>query len=88
MALQIEKALTKNQILEAYLNRISLGQGAYGVQEAAQTYFSKDVEDLTLRESAAFAAIVKSPSKYAPYQTLRPEDFDSDKHIEVGRIDI
>ncbi|NMA86657.1 MAG: PBP1A family penicillin-binding protein [Tissierellia bacterium] len=88
LALQIEKALTKNQILEAYLNRISLGQGAYGVQEAAQTYFSKDVEDLTLRESAAFAAIVKSPSKYAPYQTLRPEDFDSDKHIEVGRIDI
>lgn len=46
------------------------------------------MEDLTLRESAAFAAIVKSPSKYAPYQTLRPEDFDSDKHIEVGRIDI
>ena len=88
LALQIEKALTKNQILEAYLNRISLGQGAYGVQEAAQTYFSKNVEDLTLRESAAFAAIVKSPSKYAPYQTLRPENFDSEKHIEVGRIDI
>ena len=88
LALQIEKALTKDQILEAYLNRIFLGQGAYGVQEAAQTYFSKNVEDLSLRESAAFAAIVKSPTKYAPYQTLRPEDFDSEKHTEVGRLDI
>ncbi len=88
LALQIEKALTKDQILEAYLNRISLGQGAYGVQEAAQTYFSKNVEDLTLRESAAFAAIVKSPTKYSPYRTIKPEDFDSEKHIEVARIDI
>ena len=88
LALQIEKALTKDQILEAYLNRIFLGQGAYGVQEAAQTYFSKNVEDLTLRESAAFAAIVKSPTKYSPYRTIKPEDFDSEKHIEVARIDI
>ncbi|NMB08770.1 MAG: PBP1A family penicillin-binding protein [Tissierellia bacterium] len=88
LALQIEKALTKNQILEAYLNRIFLGQGAYGVQEAAQTYFSKDVEDLTLGEAATFAAIVKSPTKYTPYQTIRPEDFNSEKHIEVGRVDI
>lgn len=88
LALQIEKTLTKKQILEAYLNRISLGQGAYGVQEAAQTYFSKNVEDLTLGESAIFAAIVKSPAKYSPYQTIRPEDFDSEKHIEVGRLDI
>lgn len=88
LALQIEKALTKNQILEAYLNRIFLGQGAYGVQEAAQTYFSKDVEDLTLGESAIFAAIVKSPTRYTPYQTIKPEDFDSDKHIEIGRVDV
>lgn len=88
LALQIEKALTKDQILEAYLNRIFLGQGAYGVQEAAETYFSKDVEELTIAESAVLAGIIKSPAKYSLFQTLRPEDFDSDKHIEVGQLDI
>lgn len=88
LALQMEKALTKDQILEGYLNRIYLGQGAYGVQEAAQTYFSKDVEELTIAESAVLAGIIKSPTKYSIYQTLRPEDFNSDKHIEVGRLDI
>ena len=88
LAIQIEKVLTKNQILEAYLNRNNLGQGAYGVQEAAQTYFSKNVEDLTIAESALFAGIVKSPTKYAPYQTVSLENFDSTKHYEVGRLEI
>lgn len=88
LALKIEKVLTKDQILEAYLNRINLGQGAYGVQEASQTYFSKDVGDLTIAEAALFAGIVKSPTKYAPYHTVRPENFDSTKHYEVGRLDI
>ncbi len=88
LAIEIEKSLTKDQILEAYLNRINLGQGAYGVQEAAQTYFSKDVQDLTLAESALFAGIVKSPSRYSPYQTLKPENFDSSKHHEVGQLNI
>ncbi|MCF6466477.1 penicillin-binding protein 1A [Clostridium sp. Cult2] len=88
LALQIEKALTKDQILEGYLNRIYLGQGAYGVQEAAQTYFSKDVENLTIAESAVLAGIIKSPTKYALYQTIKPEDFDGGKHIEVGQVDI
>ncbi len=87
LALQIEKVLTKDQILEAYLNRIFLGQGAYGVQEAAQTYFSKNVEDLTIAESAILAGIIKSPSKYALYKTIPPEKFDAEKHIEVGQID-
>ena len=88
LALQMEKELTKNQILEAYLNRIFLGQGAYGVQEAAQTYFSKDVQDLTLAESAVLAGIVQSPSRYALYKTIRPEDFNNEKHIQVGEIEI
>ncbi|MBU5427059.1 PBP1A family penicillin-binding protein [Tissierella pigra] len=88
LALQIEKVLTKDQILEAYLNRVNLGQGAYGVQEASQTYFSKNVEDLTLAESALFAGIVKSPTRYAPYHTIRPENFDPNKHHEVGRVEI
>jgi len=88
LALQIEKELTKDQILEAYLNRIFLGQGAYGVQEAAQTYFSKDVQDLTLAEAAVLAGIVQSPTRYALYQTIRPEDFDSEKHTPVGELEI
>lgn len=88
LALQIEKVLTKDQILEAYLNRNNLGQGAYGVQEAAQTYFSKNVEDLTIAESALFAGIVKSPTKYAPFQTVSPANFDSTKHFEVGQLEI
>lgn len=88
LALQIDKALTKDQVLEGYLNRIYLGQGAYGVQGAAQTYFSKNVEELTIAESALLAGVVKSPTKFAPYQTLKPEDFDSETHIEVGQVDI
>lgn len=88
LAIQIEQELTKDQILEAYLNRIYLGQGAYGVQSAAETYFSKSVEELTLAESAVLAAIVQSPGRYGLYQTIKPEDFDSEKHIEVGEVDI
>ena len=88
LALQMEKALTKDQILEAYLNKINLGRGAYGVQEAAQTYFSKDVGELTIAESALLAGVVKSPTKYAPFKAIRLEDFDSNKHYEVGRVDI
>src|SRR5690606_4312877 len=61
---------------------------AYGVQEAAQTYFSKDVQELTLAESAVLAGIVQSPSRYALYQTVKPENFDMDKHIPVGEVEI
>ncbi|WP_077367893.1 penicillin-binding protein 1A [Anaerosalibacter sp. Marseille-P3206] len=88
LSLQIEKVLTKDQILEAYLNRIYLGQGAYGVQAAAQTYFSKNVDELTVAESALLAGIIKSPSRYSPYQTIKPDDFNSDTHAEIGQIDI
>src|SRR5699024_9240453 len=83
LALQMEKELTKDQILEAYLNRIFLGQGAYGVQAASQTYFAKDVQDLTIAESAVLAGIVQSPSGYALYQTIKPEDFDNERHEEI-----
>lgn len=88
LALQIEKAMTKDQILEAYLNRISLGQNAYGVQEAAQTYFSKDVKDLNLAESALLAGIPRNPAKFSPYHKVRPEDFDSNTMFEIGRVEV
>lgn len=88
LALKVETILSKDQILEAYLNRNYFGQNAYGVQEASRTYFSKDVSDLTLAESALIAGIVKSTTQFQPYYRVKPEDFDSSKHYEVGQIDV
>lgn len=65
-ALIIEQKLSKEEILEAYLNTISLGKGICGVQVAANYYFNKDVSELTLLECASIAAITKNPSAYNP----------------------
>lgn len=65
-ALNLEKEYTKDEIIEAYLNVIPLGNGAYGVQAAAKTYFNKDVSELTLVECAAIAGITQNPSRYNP----------------------
>src|SRR3989338_6193193 len=67
LAYRIEKNLSKDEILHLYLNQIYLGNGAYGVQAAAETYFGKDVENLNLAEAALLAALPKAPSKYSPY---------------------
>ncbi|MDO5725389.1 MAG: PBP1A family penicillin-binding protein [Tissierellia bacterium] len=88
LAMQMEQKLSKEQIMEAYLNRINLGQGAYGVQEASQTYFSKNVEELTLAEAALFAGIVKSPTNYQPIKRIEPSDYDPDTMDKVGEIDV
>ncbi len=64
--IQIEKQLTKEQIVEAYLNTIYLGYNCNGVAAAAQAYFSKDVSELTLLECAQLAALPQSPDSYAP----------------------
>lgn len=71
LALQIERQYSKNEILELYLNQIYFGQGAYGVQSAAQVYFKKNVEDLTLAECAMLAGIPKSPNYYSPLNNLK-----------------
>ena len=65
IAWQLERKFTKDEILEAYLNTIYLGYGNYGVGAAARTYFSKTVDDLTLAESAALAALPQAPDAYA-----------------------
>lgn len=70
-AIQLEKHLTKDEILKAYLNTAGLGRGATGVQAAAQIYFSKDVSELNLAECAMIAGITKYPYKYSPYITER-----------------
>ena len=71
LALQLERQYTKKEILEMYLNQIYFGQGAYGVQAAAQTYFGKDVENLDLNECAMLAGIPKSPNYYSPLNNLQ-----------------
>ncbi len=66
LAYRIEDALTKQQIMELYLNQISLGRNAYGVQSAALAYFGKDAKDLTLPQMAYLAILPKGPSNYRP----------------------
>ncbi|MDD7677599.1 MAG: penicillin-binding protein 1A [Anaerovibrio sp.] len=71
LALQLERRYTKDEILELYLNQIYFGQGAYGVQAAAKTYFGKDVKDLDLNECAMLAGIPKSPNYFSPLNNLQ-----------------
>ncbi len=70
LALQLERQYTKQEILEYYLNQIYFGQGAYGVQAAAKTYFDKNVSELDLNECALLAGIPKSPNYYSPFNNL------------------
>ena len=66
LALKLEKEMSKDEIMEAYLNTINLGRGAYGVEAAAERYFNKKCSDLTVSESAVIAAIAQSPSYNNP----------------------
>lgn len=66
LATRIRESLSNDRILELYLNQIYLGAGAYGVAEAALTYFDKSLDDLTLAEAATLAALPKAPSRYDP----------------------
>ena len=66
LAKELEKNLSKQEILSAYLNAIYFGNGAFGINTASQRYFSKEAKELTLAESATLAGIIKSPKKYSP----------------------
>jgi penicillin-binding protein 1A len=66
LAFRLENVLTKQQILELYLNQIFLGRNAYGVQAASRAYFDKDVDELTLPEAAYLAVLPKAPANYDP----------------------
>lgn len=76
-AIILEQKLEKDEILEAYLNTINFGCG-FGIQTAAQAYFSKDVEELTIAESAALAAIPQMPSEFALIQTVSANEVTED----------
>ena len=68
LAFRIERALSKERILELYLNQIYLGEGSYGIASASLKYFDKSINDLNYKEAALLAALPKAPSKYNPYK--------------------
>lgn len=67
---KIEREYSKDEIIERYLNQIYFGEGAWGIQRAAQTYFGKDVSELTLSESAMIAGLIKAPSILSPFKDM------------------
>lgn len=69
LAVEIEFTFPKDKILEMYLNEVGYGGTAYGIEEASQTYFGKEVDKLSLAEAAVLAGLPKSPSKYSPFST-------------------
>jgi len=75
LAFRIERALSKERILELYLNQIYLGSGAYGVAAASLEYFDKSIKELNYEEAALLAALPKAPSKYNPYRNLELAKF-------------
>src|SRR5258706_13936190 len=66
LATRIDQAMSKDRILELYLNEIYLGSGAYGVAAAAMTYFNKSLDELSLSEAAFLAGLPKAPNNYNP----------------------
>ena len=83
-ALSLEKKLSKEKILELYLNNVYLSSGCFGVQTAAEKYFGKDASELSLEESASLAAIVQNPSRYDPVR--KPENNTARRNTVLARM--
>lgn len=90
LSYRIEHAMSKDEILELYMNKIYLGQGAYGFADAAQTYFGKPLSQLTLAESAMLAGLPKAPSANNPVVNLRRarqrQAYILHRMLELGKI--
>ena len=78
LAFRIERALSKERILELYLNQIYLGEGTYGVASASLEYFDKPISELNYEEAAMLAALPKAPSRYNPYKNIKLAKFRRD----------
>lgn len=85
LAREIEKEFTKEEILEIYLNTIYFGDGEWGIKRAALHYFGKEVEDLTIDESALLAGLIKAPSALSPYRHLEKATARRDVVLERMR---
>ena len=78
LAFRIERSLSKERILELYLNQIYLGQGSYGIAAASLEYFDKSIDELKYEEAALLAALPKAPSRYNPYKDKKIAKFRRD----------
>ncbi len=91
LAIKIERMLSKDQILELYMNQIYLGQRAYGFAAACDTYFGKDIQDISIAEAAMLAGLPKAPSAYNPVRNPRRatirQQYIIDRMYENGFID-
>jgi penicillin-binding protein 1A len=85
LASEIERKLSKNQILELYLNQIYLGKRAYGFAAASQTYFGKDIRQISLAEAAMLAGLPKAPSAFNPAANIRRAT--TRQHYVLGRME-
>jgi penicillin-binding protein 1A len=90
LAFRIERAYSKDRILELYLNEIFLGMGSYGIASAALTYYDKSVNELTVSEAAYLAALPKGPSNYQPFRhtdrAIARRNFVIDRMVENGYV--
>ena len=84
MAFRIETELTKEEILEAYMNRIYFGSGTYGIEAASQTYFGKPASRLTLAEAATLAGLIRSPNRFSPLNN--PEGSVRERNTVLKRM--
>ncbi len=84
MAMQLEERYSKKTILERYLNTVYFGNGSYGVQAAARTYFSKDAKELDVAQSALLAGLIRSPNQYDPF--VHPEAAVARRNEVVARM--
>jgi penicillin-binding protein 1A len=91
LAFRIETELTKEQILEAYMNRIYFGSGVYGVDTASHMYFGKPASRLTLSEAALLAGLIRSPTRLSPFNnfeaSIKNRNVVLDRMNETGMID-
>ena len=86
IAMRLEEQMTKDEILERYLNAVYFGGGAYGVQAAAELYFNKDADSLTYGESALLAGVISNPSLYDP--VYRPDNAFDRRSVALGRLEV
>jgi penicillin-binding protein 2D len=84
LAIEVQKTLPKETILENYLNTVYFGQGAYGVEAASRTFFAKSAKDLTIAEGALIAGLVQAPRRLDPY--LHPERSLARRQIVLDRL--
>src|SRR5256886_15181620 len=84
LALELERRYPKDRILEMYLNQVYFGQGAYGVEAAARTYFGKPVSELNVREGALLAGLPRAPTNYSPFD--RPEAAKRRREVVLRRL--